>query len=99
MVGRSGRVEPPGLLLALLVDLRAGGGSITELPRASADGLPEAAGRHSRPALVLDRFTAGLRQQPGMVERIESAAVESSEGQPHDDVALLGLRLARAARG
>jgi hypothetical protein len=45
------------------------------------------------------RFSAGLRHLSVMLEDIESAAMESSEGQPRDDVALLGLRLARAARG
>jgi hypothetical protein len=44
------------------------------------------------------RFSAGLRH-PMMLERIESPAVESSAGQPRDEVTLLGLRLARAARG
>jgi hypothetical protein len=45
------------------------------------------------------RFSAGLRHLAVMLEPIESAVVESPEGQPCDDVALLGLRLARAARG
>jgi hypothetical protein len=44
-------------------------------------------------------FSAGLRHPPMMLERIESPAVESSAGQPRDEVTLLGLRLARAARG
>jgi hypothetical protein len=33
------------------------------------------------------------------LERIESAAVESADGQHRDDIAFLGRRLASAARG
>jgi hypothetical protein len=34
-----------------------------------------------------------------MLERIEWAAVESSDAKPRDDIAPLDVRLAKAARG
>jgi hypothetical protein len=34
-----------------------------------------------------------------MLQAIEMAAVDSADGHPHDDIALLGLRLAETGRG
>jgi hypothetical protein len=88
-----------------VIDLRADEGSIGELPAASARALPDAARDAARPqswpALALERLSAGLRHLPlqGLLASTESAAVGIADGRPCDGVALLGRRLARAARG
>jgi serine phosphatase RsbU (regulator of sigma subunit) len=65
------------------------------------DGVPEAARSQSGPAFALERLSAKLRKRPleDMLKHIEAAAVQSAGGQPHDDIALLGLRLGRARGG
>lgn len=67
------------------------------------DGVPEAARARagSTPAPVPEQLSArahGLALQ-GMLRAIETAAVDSADGHPHDDIALLGLRLAEAGGG
>ena len=49
-----------------------------------------------RGAPALAELAAGSRQLPvrDMLELIERAAVESGGGHPHDDIALLGIRIA-----
>ncbi|HTW41598.1 MAG TPA: SpoIIE family protein phosphatase [Solirubrobacteraceae bacterium] len=62
------------------------------------DGVPEAARARAQPALAPEKLSArvhGLALQD-MLQVIETAAVESADGQPQDDIALLGLRLAEA---
>lgn len=61
------------------------------------DGVPEAARAKPRSAPALEQLSGRLRdlELTEMLARIETAAVESAGGQPHDDIALLGLRLAR----
>jgi PAS domain S-box-containing protein len=62
------------------------------------DGVPEAARSTGEAAPLLESLGVGLRglTLPDMLATIEDAAVESAEGHPHDDIALLGLRLAGA---
>jgi PAS domain S-box-containing protein len=65
------------------------------------DGVPEAARSALRSALALEQLSAQVRNLalPEMLAHIETEAVESADGHPHDDIALLGLRLARAELG
>jgi len=65
------------------------------------DGIPEAARASTRSAPAPEQLSArvhGLALQD-MLGELEAAAVESAGGQPHDDIALLGLRLAAAGGG
>lgn len=65
------------------------------------DGVTEAARSQSRPPAALERLCAQAHELPlrEMLERIEAAAVASAGGQPHDDIALVGLRRALAGAG
>jgi PAS domain S-box-containing protein len=65
------------------------------------DGVPEAARSPSPGVPAVAALAARSRQLPvrAMLERIEQAAVESAGGHPHDDMALLGIRLAGGGRG
>jgi PAS domain S-box-containing protein len=65
------------------------------------DGVPEAARARARPALAPEKLSVqvhGLALQD-MLAEIEAAAVQSAGGQPQDDIALLGLRLAEIRGG
>jgi PAS domain S-box-containing protein len=65
------------------------------------DGVPEAARARAGSAPAPERLSArvhGLALQD-MLQAIEAAAVESADGHPHDDIALLGLRLTAADGG
>jgi PAS domain S-box-containing protein len=65
------------------------------------DGVPEAARSESQPAAALERLCAQAHNLPlqEMLERVETAAVASAGGQPHDDIALVGLRPAHRSLG
>ncbi len=59
------------------------------------DGVPEAARARAGVTLAPEELSArvhGLALQD-MLQAIETAAVESADGKPQDDIALLGLRL------
>jgi PAS domain S-box-containing protein len=106
IVGPGGKVSPsgePGTVLGLVDPI-----AVSEVPIELSqgetlllytDGVPEA-GRPRREAPTLPEGLAaqvrGLALQD-MLRAIEAAAVESAKGQPQDDIALLGLRLAGAA--
>lgn len=62
------------------------------------DGVPEAAREPREKAPLLESLGVRLRGLAvrDMLAAIERAAVESAEGHPRDDIALLGLRLAGA---
>ena len=60
------------------------------------DGVPDAARGRAASAPAPEQLSArahGLALQD-MLQAIETAAVDSADGHPHDDIALLGLRLA-----
>ena len=65
------------------------------------DGVTEAARATRRGAPALAELAARSRKLPvrDMLELIERAAVKSAGGHPHDDIALLGIRLAGADAG
>jgi len=65
------------------------------------DGVPEAARSRRQAAPLLENLGARVRGMalPEMLRAIETAAVESADGRPQDDIALLGLRLAGAGSG
>lgn len=60
------------------------------------DGVPEAA-RSQTASTALEQLCAQVRELAlkDMLQRIEDQAVQSAGGHPHDDIALVGLRLAR----
>ena len=60
------------------------------------DGLTDAGRARSRSGPVLERLVSQVHDLPlpDMLATIESATVESAGGQPQDDIALVGLRLA-----
>jgi len=59
------------------------------------DGVPEAA-RSQTASTALEQLSARVRELElkDMLQHIEDAAVRSAGGHPHDDIALVGLRLA-----
>ncbi|HUN77569.1 MAG TPA: SpoIIE family protein phosphatase [Solirubrobacteraceae bacterium] len=61
------------------------------------DGVAEAS--RAQPGLSVERLGARLHDVAlqDMLEQIETVAVQCAGGQPHDDIALLGLRLSRIA--
>ncbi len=93
----------PGTVLGLVDPIAVSEASIElcqgETLLLYTDGVPEAA-RSCREAAPLPEslgaHVRGLGLQD-MLRAIEAAAVESAKGQPQDDIALLGLRLAGAA--
>ena len=60
------------------------------------DGVTEAARSELRGAVQLSGLASRSRHLPvrDMLALIERAAVDSAGGHPHDDIALLGLRVA-----
>ena len=60
------------------------------------DGVPEAARARAGGALAPEELSARCTLAlQDMLQAIETAAVESADGKPQDDIALLGLRLSR----
>jgi serine phosphatase RsbU (regulator of sigma subunit) len=59
------------------------------------DGVPEAARSAVHGAPALAELAARTRRLPvqALLDLIEAAAVKSAGGHPHDDIALLGIRL------
>jgi PAS domain S-box-containing protein len=107
IVGPGGKVSAsgePGTVLGLVDPI-----AISEVPIELSqgetlllytDGVPEAArSRRKADAPLPESLGAQIRglALQDMLEAIEAAAVESAKGQPQDDIALLGLRLAGAA--
>ncbi len=101
--GKTSAAGEPGTVLGLVDPI-----AVSEIPIELSqgetlllytDGVPEAA-RSPREAAPLPESLGGqvrgLALQD-MLAAIEAAAVESAKGQPQDDIALLGLRLAGAA--
>jgi PAS domain S-box-containing protein len=62
------------------------------------DGVPEAARSRQEAAPLLESLGVQVRglALSDMLRAIEEATIESAEGHPRDDIALLGLRLAGA---
>jgi PAS domain S-box-containing protein len=65
------------------------------------DGVPEAARSRALSGPALEQLVVRARHLglAEMLSEIEAAAVQSAGGQPHDDIALLGLRLANGDGG
>jgi PAS domain S-box-containing protein len=105
IVGPSGKASPagePGTVLGMIdpialsevpIELRQG-----ETLLLYTDGVPEAARSRQDAAPLPESLGAQVRGLAlrDMLRAIEAAAVESAKGQPQDDIALLGLRLAGA---
>jgi PAS domain S-box-containing protein len=60
------------------------------------DGVPDAARGREGSAPAPEHLSARAQRLAlqAMLQEIEAAAVDSADGHPHDDIALLGLRLA-----
>jgi PAS domain S-box-containing protein len=98
------QVGEPGTVLGMVEPISVSETTVELAERQTlilfTDGVPEAARSPSPGVPAVAALAARSRRLPvqAMLERIEQAAVESAGGHPHDDIALLGIRLAGSGR-